>query len=170
MNLRRKLASIAVVTLLAVGLDTTAAEASSIYTCDDTHVCLYHWINENTGGGVWRSSIQNLYLPPHNGCLTLGTAGYDTDSTLVNGSEGSLVVNDPANDGNVHNVEFFYWANCNQAGGYFIKPFEGPGLLIIPNLQNVTSPSTGVFVHSTQGNGNNYYHHISSIGYDNAPL
>lgn len=152
----------ALLTLFTVFAMTGAANASTIDTCGDNSLCLFHWVNENTAGGVWRSSIGNIDVN-HNGCLNLtSTTNYDNGSGPVYDTEGSVVVNDAYTGRSVTYVRLYYWANCNNSGGYLQVAFINPGDYVITNTLASPSDWTQNFVNR----GSGYYQHVASVGTD----
>lgn len=163
-NLRRAVALLVAPLLILTAVFTLAgpANASTIDTCADNSLCLFHWVNENTAGGVWRSSIGNIDVN-HAGCLNLtSTTNYDNGAGPVYDTEGSVVVNDAYAGRPVTYVRLYYWANCNNSGGYLQVAFTQVGDYVITNTLASPADWTQNFVNR----GSGYYQHVASVGTD----
>jgi hypothetical protein len=165
-NLRAALAAFLAAPLLIIAAVLAfGAPAQAAGSCSaNSTICLYHWVNENTGGGVWRSTLYNIETP-HAGCLNLtSTTNYDNGDGPVYDTEGSVVVNLPSSTEIPTTIELYYWANCNNAGGFLKLTTDCDNCAYY--IDDLTYPPTtwsqNIVYHAS------YYHHIAAIGVNNS--
>lgn len=112
--MKRLFAALALV-VLGIGVAATPARAT-IAQCPNGHVCLYNWVNYNSGGGFWSTHVQNIYGSP-NDCHNLPMSGV---SGWPSGQVGDAATSYWLHDNSSGNsYEFHEWVNCNKNGDWF---------------------------------------------------
>src|SRR6202000_2687929 len=127
----KKTLAVLAAAIVVIGIAAAPAQASTIYTCPDAHLCFYHWVNYNTAGGVYRPHVQDVYTQPDE-CLSLNQGQqFDTGGAPVYDQAGSRVVNTPFVAGTSGYIQFFDWVGCTPGGNYFtVDPAAGQSVQI----------------------------------------
>jgi hypothetical protein len=154
--MKTRIAAVASVAILTVGLAAAPAEAGTFEGCPINSFCLYQALGY--AQNRWTTSLNNIYQHDTNGitsCMNIAPATWPNNGGAINDNSAGVVNNNAEGlPWTGFDTYVFNWTNCNPDGGYQYFPGTTAGISGYGDLRPI---------YYTGGCGCTEYHAYTSI-------